>query len=198
MVKKFFLLLMALACSMSMGVFAADIVETEAEQAVRLRKANVIFLQVDNYATVSDGTLKWIDRENMAVKPYIKDDRTMVPLRFITEELGATVTYDPATRGISIILGETVMELTVGEKTYSLNGVTYEMDCAAEILEGRTFVPVRFVSVALGRAVEWLNDERIVVITPADSLWTIGNSVEASALAEVRLSLSPLGRNKIQ
>ncbi|MBO5409503.1 MAG: copper amine oxidase N-terminal domain-containing protein [Clostridia bacterium] len=198
MVKRFFLLLMALACSMSVGVFAADIVETEAEQAVRLRKADVIFLQIDNYATVSDGTLKWIDRGNMAVKPYIKDDRTMVPLRFITEELGATVTYDPATRGISITLGETVMELTVDEKTYNLNGVTYEMDCAAEILEDRTFVPVRFVSVALGRAVEWLQQERIVVITPADALWEFGNSAESAVLAEVRLSLSPLGRNKIQ
>ena len=206
--QKISVLLMILIWSMSMSVFAVDQAsqseapvlvaeESEAEQAVRLRKEDVIFLQIGNYATVSNGTLTWIDRQNQAVKPFIKDSRTVVPLRFITEEMGATVTYDNLTRGITIELGDTVMQLTVGEKSYSLNGTQYEMDCAAQVLEGRTFVPVRFVSVALGRSVEWLNDERIVVVTPADRTWVVDGEVELAALAEVRLSLSPLGRNKI-
>ncbi len=199
MLKKIFTLILAFACSMSMGVFASDLAETEAEQAVRLRKENVIFLQIDNYATVSNNRLTWIDLNNMSVQPYIKDGRTMVPARFIAEELGGSVGYDGETRTVTITLGDIVMGLTIDEKIYTLNGESFEMDCAAEIVEGRTFVPARFVSEALGRAVKWLGDERIVVITPADAVWVgDNNTVELTALAEVRLSLSPLGRNKVE
>lgn len=209
MYKRISLFVMALMFLMSAGVFAAEtdtdaqtpvssVEETEEDVALRLRKEDVIFLHIDNYATVSDGVLKWIDRGNQAVKPFIKEGRTMVPLRFITEELGATVVYDGATRGITITLGDTVMSLTVGQKAYTLNGQMFQMDSEALVMENRTFVPVRFVSEALGRAVQWLGDERIVVVTPADALWDSENPVEKAALAEVQLSLSPLGRNKVQ
>lgn len=159
--------------------------EVPMDQRVRVRANDVIFLQIGNYGTVSDGTLKWVDKENKNVKPYIKDDRTMVPLRFITEELGATVAYDDATRAITITLGETVMGLTVGEKTYTLNGESFEMDCAAEILEDRTFVPVRFVTEALGKSVEWLEDRRMVVITTSSYPWDNENGVEKEVLSKV-------------
>ena len=201
MMKKFFAWLLILTFVVSISVFAADSApseESELEAEIRLRKSDVVFLQIDNYATVSNGTLKWIDPANKSVKPYIKDGRTMVPLRFLTEEMGATVGYNAETAGITVALGETVMELTVGSTAYSVNGEAFEMDCAAEIFEDRTFVPVRFVSESLGKAVEWLDVERIVVITPPDSLWDQTNSLEKAALSEVRLSLSPLGRDKIK
>ena len=160
------------------------------EDRVKARARNVIFLNINNYGTVSDGTLKWVDKDNNAVKPYIKDDRTMVPLRFIAEELGATVGYDDVTRAITITLGDTVMGLTVDQKAYTLNGKAFEMDCAAEILEDRTFVPVRFVSEALGRSVEWLEAQRMVVITTTTYPWAKDNGVEKSLLSEVMLMLT--------
>lgn len=207
MVKKIFALLVVLTFFVSMGVFATDSApseetvsqaETELEELIRARKSDVVFLHIGNYATVSNGTLTWIDRDNKNVKPYIKEGRTMVPLRFITEEMGATVGYNEETAGITVTLGDIVMELTVGEKAYSVNGEAFEMDCAAEIFEDRTFVPVRFVSESLGRAVEWLDVERIVVITPLASPWEKENSLERAVLAEVQLMLSPLVRDKIQ
>ncbi len=210
MIKRLLWMLLALSLCMTTLVLAEDsasneevgslvVVEnTEEPEAVRLRKAGVIFLQIGNFAAVTDGKLTWIDLANKSVIPYIKDDRTMVPLRFLTESMGATVGYNDQTRGITITLGETVMELTVDEKTYLLNGVAYEMDCAAEIVENRTFVPVRFVSEALGKAVKWLNTERIVVVTEPESPWDEAGAAELTVLAEVRLNLSPLGRNNIQ
>ncbi len=199
MVKKIFALLVALVLTVSMSAFATDSASSEAlEELIRDRKSDVVFLHIGNYATVSNGTLTWIDLANKSVKPYIKDDRTMVPLRFLAEEMGATVGYNEETAGITVALGETLLELTVGEKAYSVNGEVYEMDCAAEIFEDRTFVPVRFVSESLGRAVEWLNTERIVVITPLASPWDKENSLERAVLSEVQLMLSPLVRDKIQ
>lgn len=201
MLKKVFSLLLVLICFASLCVSAADTVseetDPELEQIVQNRKADVTFLHIGNYATVSDGTLKWIDRNNKEVKPYIKNDRTMVPLRFLAEEMGATVGYNDQTRGITITLGETVMELLVDQTAYSLNGTPYEMDCPAEIFEDRTFVPVRFVSEALGKSVFWLNDARIVVITPVDAPWNADNSLEQAVLAEVQQRLSPIARNDI-
>ena len=210
MIKRMLWMLLALALCMTSLVFAENsasgeevdslvVAENDEEpEVIRLRKAGVIFLQIGNYAAVTDGKLTWIDLSNKDVIPYIKDDRTMVPLRFLTESMGATVGYNDQTRGITITLGETVMELTVDEKTYFLNGEAYEMDCAAEIVEQRTFVPVRFVSEALGKAVKWLNTERIVVVTDPQSPWEEKGAVEQAVLAEVRLNLSPLGRNNIQ
>ncbi len=160
------------------------------EQRVKNRAKNVIFLNINNYGTVSDGTLKWVDKSNKNVKPYIKDDRTMVPVRFIAEELGATVGYDHETRVVTITLGNNVVELTIDEKAYKLNGESFEMDCAAEIIESRTFVPVRFVSEALGRKVEWLGAQRMVVITTASYPWDKENGVEKNLLSEIMLMLT--------
>lgn len=204
MLKKIFALLVVLVLSLSFGVFAQDsdssvTAEEDAfEESIRLRKSDVIFLHIGNYATVSNGTLTWIDLENKEVKPYIKNDRTMVPLRFLTEEMGATVGYNSETAGITVSLGDILMELTVGSQSYSINGESRQMDCAAEIFEDRTFVPVRFVSEALGKSVTWLNTERLVVITPVDAPWDSQNTVEKVAVAEVQLALSPLVRDKIQ
>ncbi len=160
------------------------------EDRVKIRARNVIFLNINNYGTVSDGTLKWVDKDNKEVRPYIKDDRTMVPLRFIAEELGATVGYDDETRAITVTLGDTVMGLTVDEKAYTLNGEAYEMDCAAEIVADRTFVPVRFVSEALGRSVEWLENQRMVIITTTTYPWDKDNGVEKTLMSEIMLMLT--------
>ena len=201
MLKKIFTWLLTLSLVVSMSVFAADSApseESELEAEARLRKSGVVFLHIGNYATVSDGTLKWIDPANKSVKPYIKEGRTMVPLRFLAEEMGATVGYNAETAGITVALGETIMELTVGSTAYSVNGEAFEMDCAAEISEDRTFVPVRFVSESLGRSVEWLDVERIVVVTPVDAPWNKENSLEKAVLSEIQLMLSPLVRDKIK
>ncbi|MBQ7792103.1 MAG: hypothetical protein IJ367_01240, partial [Clostridia bacterium] len=79
MLKKIFTWLLTLSLVVSMSVFAADSApseESELEAEARLRKSGVVFLHIGNYATVSDGTLKWIDPANKSVKPYIKEGRT--------------------------------------------------------------------------------------------------------------------------
>ncbi len=213
MIKRILWMLLALSLCMTTFVAAQDSASkeeagslvvaentenTKKAEELAARKSGTIFLQIGNYAAVTEGKLTWIDLGNKNVIPYIKEDRTMVPLRFLTESLGATVGYNDVTRGITVTLGDTVMELVVDEKAYLLNGEAFEMDCAAEITEDRTFVPIRFVSEALGKSVKWLAEERIVVVTAPESPWDEQGEVEPAVLAEVRLNLSPLGRNNIQ
>lgn len=89
-------------------------------------------------------------------KPFIdKNNRTLVPIRVISESLGCEVTWNSVNRKILIKGLEKEVELTVGEKTSLVNGKTITFDTSAEIRNGRTYVPLRFISEALGAKVDW-------------------------------------------
>jgi hypothetical protein len=90
--------------------------------------------------------------------PYIDTStgRTMVPIRFIGEVLGGQVIWDEATRQIRIIYGDTVILLTLDSRTAFINGQGVQLDQPPVSLPpGRTFVPLRFISEALGATVEY-------------------------------------------
>ncbi|MCD6426582.1 MAG: hypothetical protein J7L03_00550 [Caldisericaceae bacterium] len=63
---------------------------------------NIIELWIDNPKARVNGQPKWIDENNHDVKPIIVNSRTMLPLRFVTENLGCNVDWDPKTRTITI------------------------------------------------------------------------------------------------
>jgi len=98
------------------------------------------------------------------VNPTIIDDRVMVPMRVIFEELGANVTWNENNRSITATRGTTLVIAVVGNRTISVNGRRNEMDVAPLIIDGRTLVPIRFVSEALGANVEWHGETRTVLI----------------------------------
>ena len=140
---------------------------------------------VPGYSTaLINGAKTRIDNDNAAVKPYINgDNRTMVPIRFIAEAFGAEVDYNNETREIEISTAERIVTLTVGEKQYGTkstvdNQFSYtllEMDTAPEIVNDRTFVPVRAVAEALNKNVEYYDG--LVYISTLDG----GLSTEAAA-----------------
>ena len=82
--------------------------------------------------------------------PYIANDRTYVPFRALGEAIGAEVVWDNDARTVTYTLGKTEVVMTIGEKTYTVNGEEKTMDVAPEITSDRTYVPVRFVGEALG------------------------------------------------
>lgn len=94
----------------------------------------------------------------MDVAPYETSGRTMVPIRFISEYLGADVIWNAAERMVTIIDGQTTLILTIGER---MEG----MDVAPLLQNDRTFVPLRFVSEKLGAVVDWYAATKDIVIT---------------------------------
>ena len=143
----------------------------ETERLRKERKAGTVVLQINNNKVSLNGALKWVDKDNKNVVPYIENDRTMVPLRFISEALGAEVEWVAETRTIHISLEETKISMQIDNKEYTINGETKEMDVAPVIREDRTFVPLRFVSEALNKSVYWNGVTSIVVIAPLDKPW---------------------------
>ena len=57
--------------------------------------------------------------------PILKDNSSYVPLRFVTESMGAQVLYNDALRKVTVLRGDDLLEMTIGEKAYTLNGVRY-------------------------------------------------------------------------
>lgn len=172
------------------------VIETQMTKEERLR--NTIALQIGNYGAASSGALMRIDPDNPKVKPYIdENDRTMVPARFIAETLGADVDWNPETRQITIVTAERTIVMTVGAKTYTINGIAYTMDTEPVIIKAwnRTAVPIRFVSQALGRAVEWDPVNRLVLITEQAQPWQLSREAEKQATDSILFVISDLVRD---
>ena len=94
--------------------------------------------------------------------PYVDSAwRTMVPARILAETFGGTVEFDEVdgVQTVSIVNGDTTIEMTVGSSDYTINGEAAKaMDTEPVIVDGRTYVPVRFVAEGLGLDVTPLYD----------------------------------------
>jgi len=94
-----------------------------------------------------------------------KVGRAMVPLRFVSEALGAKVIWDKESDKVLIGDGEKEIVLTVGSSDVLVNGRLQTIDCAPTVLSpGRTFVPLRFVSETLGAAVDYNPKAKEIII----------------------------------
>lgn len=99
------------------------------------------------------------------VAPKIVNDRTMLPIRIVAENLGGTVTWNGALQRVTIQKGEDVILITIGADTAYVNGAAVKLDAAAFVENGRTYLPLRFVSENLGAQVTWNETEKTVTIT---------------------------------
>jgi N-acetylmuramoyl-L-alanine amidase len=99
------------------------------------------------------------------VDPFIEAGRTLVPLRRIFEALGATVTWNEAEQTATVVKGAQTLQFKIGDSTYTINQVPQVMDVTARIVEGgRTVVPLRVLSEALGYEVDWFGETKTIEI----------------------------------
>ncbi len=98
--------------------------------------------------------------------PVMYNDRVMVPLRKIFEELGATVSWDGDTKTATGKRGDKTVKVTIGQSKMYVNTTEYLLDTPPVILEGSTLVPVRAIAEGLGCDVKWQGDSGTVLITP--------------------------------
>ena len=100
------------------------------------------------------------------VPPILRDGRTFLPLRVITEALGTEVHWDAANQQITLSRGAQRAVLTINNTTVTYqDGSTSTLDVAPFIQDARTMVPVRFVSEFTGSQVHWDSEARTVAIT---------------------------------
>lgn len=92
--------------------------------------------------------------------PVIMNDRTLVPIRFVTESLGGKVAWNAETKEVTLVIDGKEIKMTIG-KTIEKYGV------APVIIDSRTFVHVRFVADELGATTTWNAETKTVTITKA-------------------------------
>ena len=110
---------------------------------------------IDQLSCTIDGVATAID-----VSPVIIEGRTMLPIRFVADPLGASVGWDPETSKVTIQLFDTKLELWIGQSNAMLNGKPLPIDATNPnvkplIINGRTMLPLRFVSENLGCDLNW-------------------------------------------
>jgi len=89
------------------------------------------------------------------VPALIIGGRTMAPLRAIFEAMGASVNWDGATQTATATRGDTVVVITIGSTSPTVNGQVVSIDQPGAIYSGRTLAPMRFVAEAFGGTVNW-------------------------------------------
>lgn len=100
--------------------------------------------------------------------------RVLVPLRFVSEALMANVNWDGTTQTATVIKGDTTLKLTIGNQNILVDGKATLTDAAPLLMDGRVFVPLRFPAQFLGSEVEWLSQNRTVLIdSKAEAISTL-------------------------
>ena len=99
-------------------------------------------------------------------KPFIDENgRTLIPVRFVTEDLGATVEWNVQDREVYITKDGVYIMIRIDQKMILVNGRTKAMDTKAIIKDDRTYMPIRYVAEELGATVGWDASTRTVIIT---------------------------------
>lgn len=92
-------------------------------------------------------------KKTLDVLPVVKENRTFVPYRALSEAFGAEVNYNQETQTITTKLNNITVVMTIGSTTYTVNGVKKNVDVAPYIVADRTMVPIRFITEAFGSTV---------------------------------------------
>ncbi len=113
----------------------------------------------------------WLYSEN---EPFIKNSRTLVPIRMVAESMGYAVMWKADKREVVIQNDKVIIHVFIDNKEATVNifndGIPPEivtMDVAPTILEGRTYLPLRFVAESFGAQVEWEDKTRTINISSA-------------------------------
>ncbi|NLW42475.1 MAG: hypothetical protein GXY89_04995, partial [Tissierellia bacterium] len=118
-----------------------------------------------NYEKTVDGVTQEL---TMDVAPYIKNDRTMVPLRYVGEALGYEVFWEEETRTAILKNKDTEIQIQIDSDKFTVNGVEHEFDSRPEIVEGRTMLSISNIGRALGmeegKDIFWNGETREVTI----------------------------------
>jgi hypothetical protein len=125
----------------------------------------------------------------MDVAPYIEDDRTYLPVRFVANALGvpdSNIIYDPASQRVILFKGNNVVQFTIGSTIMLVKGVAVTMDVAPEIRGGRTCLPIAWTAQAFAVGVIWDATTQTITLGDNSSLQQTTQSTTAATSISVK------------
>ncbi len=135
------------------------------EELSQLQEVYKSFNNLKNMRTIPVENVFFKNREvKFDTPPVIKEGRTLIPVRAITEAMGATVTWNSEEKLVTIIKdGKTIVFDLLNNITY-VNDVEATIDVPAGVMNNRTMVPLRFIAENLGLTVEWDEDAQTIEV----------------------------------
>lgn len=151
------------------ALLCAALLTSSASALAADKNVNISFIVGENKVSINDTEVE-------VTPSYIVADTTLVPLRVISEGLGAQVDWDEESNTVTIQDGEKVITLQIGSMTAAVNGEPYTLPAASELKDDTAMVPIRFISETLDANVGWEQGTMRVTVT---------NKAEVSALAKI-------------
>lgn len=119
------------------------------------------------------------------VSPIIRNSRTLVPVRLVSENLGMQVDWNQAKKEVTLAKDDKKISFVIGSNTYTKNGQSNQMDTAPTIYKDRTFLPIRVIGESLDKKVDWDNSSKTVLISDGTLEKTIPSGFESAKVVRV-------------
>ena len=103
-------------------------------------------------------------KQNRVLAALVRGGTILIPLRSMFEQMGATVSYDPATKTADVSKPGSDVKVTVGKSEVVINGESRPLDVPPEMYKGSIVVPVRVISEGMGAYVQWVPEKKTVVV----------------------------------
>ncbi|MCD1259934.1 copper amine oxidase N-terminal domain-containing protein [Paenibacillus athensensis] len=115
---------------------------------------------------IGSSSLKVNDQTTMMdTAPFIWEGNAYVPLRFLSEAIGATVTWEQATQSVEVQSGSDTLKFRIGQSDVDVNGMKQAIGMNVVLKDGRTQVPLRFIAELLGWNVQWNDSDWSIMLT---------------------------------
>lgn len=153
----------------SVRTFAEDVDDTMPD--TNIDKTSIYLYEgmddIERYIIYGDSTKETISKDFIGLfingsiiknaNLITENERILLPIRIVTENLGARIDWDSKTRKVTIIDAENTIQLFIDKKNAKINGKEYNLDVAPKIFNNRTYVPIRFVVEALNAKVDYFD-----------------------------------------
>ena len=140
-------------------IFTGDLLEPDGSGVKKY-----ITMTIDEPIMDVNGENKLVDPDNPNIAPINHNNRVLVPIRAIVENMGGTIEWYEDDRRIEMDYNNKHVEMFLDQEEFLVDGVTHIADVPPQSIEGRTRVPIRFAAESLGCVIEWLASRNQVVI----------------------------------
>jgi hypothetical protein len=111
-----------------------------------------------------------VNGKAISAEAVIVENRTLVPVRGVFEELGYDVSYDAATKTATLTKGSTEVVMTSGNTYFTVDGKQVTPEVPQQIIDSRFMLPLRAVGEAIGAQVDWDSATKTAKITKSQGL----------------------------
>lgn len=136
-----------------------------------------VLLTTSSMAVFAGDVKVMVNNYFLDTQGVIIDGHTLLPVRALGEAVGAEVEWNGETRQVTLIRDDITILMTIDDTTVYINGVAESLTSPAIIIEGRTFLPLRFIGNSLGFDVSWAQETLIAFLWSADNHLTMDEMI---------------------